>query len=118
MVLAHRREACAAVDLAGRREDDLLELVLSRGDQDVERPDRVHVDDLARVDVRIRDADERREVEDDFGLLDEAANRVEFRDVAVLDAKFAIEAPKFEQAPLVARVVAHEGRHLGAELGQ
>ena len=116
MVLGDGDGLRRSVHLARRGVHDALHPVAKRRLGDIQRPEHVDLDEVARVDVRVRDGDLRAEVQHDLGALDGGRDRLH---VAQLAARRPPPRPHrrfepVERAAVVARVVAAHGPHPGA----
>ncbi len=110
MALRDLRCLRRSVYLTGGSVNDSLHLVLTRRNQGVERAQRVHLDDLANVLVRVRNTHQRGEVEDHADAAGGASNRLEIANVA-FDHLQAIAFHIGEKSEIIARVVANESAH-------
>jgi hypothetical protein len=128
MLLVNRDAQGRAVDLARRGVDEALDPQIAGRQKDIQRADDVALDHLDRVLVRVRDGNQRPEVENVADALNRLADGVRVAQVAGQDfertltpevrarGEFRQEA---QQAGIVAGVVAHKGAHLrpGAQQG-
>ena len=76
-----------AVDLARGRLDEPPDAVPAGGLERVERPAHVRIDERLRRDIRVRDRDQGREVEDHLDALGRRVHEPRVADVAELDVE-------------------------------
>src|SRR5207247_590808 len=115
--LVDRSVERASVYFAGGRHDHFFHAAVFGGGQHVEASHRVDFDDFAGVQVRVRYADQRGEMENHLGLIDQASNRVEIANVTghYLELLFLF-TDQSKDAGVVAGVVADEGGHARAKV--
>ena len=86
VVLVDRDAERRAVDLTGGGQDDPLHRgELLGGQEDVRGPEDIGVDDLLRVLVRVRDSDQRGQMEDGMGVAYDRPDCVEVPNITVGD---------------------------------
>src|SRR5262249_31377732 len=116
--LVDRHVACGPVDLAGRGVDELRDVRLARGLQEIERAGDVGGDVAVGRHVGIGDRDQRGEVEDDLHVLAELAREMAVAEVAAHHLDAVAAAGILEPAPAVERVVLDERAHARALIDQ
>ena len=116
VVLGDRDGAGRAVDLAGRDVDEAPGAGVERGAGRVERAEHVGLEEVPRVDERVRDRDLGAEVEDDLGPGDGGGDGLDVAEVAEddVDLRRLLRVEPVERAPLVSAVVADERPDGGA----
>jgi hypothetical protein len=111
-----RHRPGAPVDLARRGVDHAPRSAVQRGLRHVERAGHVGLEEVARVDERVRDRDLGAEVEDRLHAVRGLLNGLDVAQVAEHDVDLARElgVEPVERPAVVARVVADEGAHARA----
>ena len=96
--------------------DDSLDLASTRGFQHVQRPARVRGYELTRVEVRVRDRDQRPEMEDHIATGYGSADGLGVREITAEDLELAhdILVGSLKPTVVAARGVADEGADRGA----